>query len=87
MAKCQTCQAPIEWAKSAATGKAMPLDAEPVPDGNIVINSRGEAVVLKKGEEAKLLPETPRFRSHYSTCKQADAWRSGAMKRRDGAKW
>lgn len=87
MAKCQTCRAPIEWAKSEATGKAMPLDAEPVADGNIVITSAGAAKVLKKEDIANLLPETPRFVSHYTTCKQADAWRSGAMKRRDGAKW
>lgn len=80
MARCATCGAAIEFATSAATGKTMPLDAEPVATGNIVLRE-GKAVVLKKTDPAPPADE-PRFVSHYTTCKQAAAWRAGEKRRR-----
>lgn len=70
MPRCSSCNAPIEWATSAATGKAMPIDAEPVDDGNIVLRD-GQAVVLGRWGGDDLPPGTPRFKSHFATCRFA----------------
>lgn len=35
-AKCNSCGAPIRWAISESSGKAIPLDIETVADGNII---------------------------------------------------
>lgn len=72
-ARCKSCRAEILWVK-AASGKTMPLDAEPAADGNIVEDVGGTFRVLSKVERA--LPATgPRYRSHHSTCPQAQDWR------------
>jgi hypothetical protein len=61
--------------------KMMPLDVEPVPDGNVVIEPADGAIpprarTLKKGE-ADTLPEgTLRYKSHFATCPQAGNWRT-----------
>lgn len=86
MGRCQTCNAPIEWAVSASTGKKMPLDAAGVANGNVILRD-GKAHVLTPIELSALPPGTPRFVSHYVSCKQAEAWRSGAVSRGRGAKW
>ncbi len=84
--RCQTCQAPIEWTVSATTGKKMPIDAEPAADGNIVLTG-GKAMVLSPIERLAVAAGTPLFRSHFSTCKQADEWRSKAVERGGSGKW
>jgi hypothetical protein len=35
---CRSCEAPIVWAKTA-NNRRMPLDPEPVPDGNVWVVS------------------------------------------------
>ncbi len=72
---CNSCQARVMWIKTAATGKPMPLDAEPNPNGSIVIRD-GLAHVLKTG--ALLVPGERRFTSHFATCPNA----AGHRKRR-----
>lgn len=66
------CGAPIIWARSMATGKLMPVDAEPVADGNIVLTEDllGEiTAVIEPGATA------PRHKSHFATCPDADRFR------------
>lgn len=71
MSQCRSCSAPIIWIKTSATGKPMPLDRDPVPDGNVVIRD-GLAVVLTAEES----PDTTRrFLSHFSTCPDGKAHR------------
>ena len=70
MARCSSCNAPIEWTTSATTGKAMPIDAEPHPDGNIVLRD-GQAVVLGRAALEVQPADVPRFKSHFATCKFA----------------
>jgi hypothetical protein len=54
-----------------ANQKKIPVDPNPVEwGGNIVIRS-DVAVVLKKDEAT--LPDEPRYRSHFVTCKVAAA--------------
>lgn len=67
-ATCRSCEAPVFWIKTAATGKAMPLDATPNPDGNVVIRG-GLAHVLKHGD--LLVQGERRFTSHFATCANA----------------
>ncbi len=65
---CQSCNTKINWVPTAATGKNMPVDIDPVEDGNMIIVDR-QVVVLKKGE---VPPEGAlRYKSHYATCPHA----------------
>lgn len=76
MAECRSCGAEISWARSAASGSPMPIDAEPTPEGNVVYT--GELVagapfvqVLGKGER----DDRPRYMPHHATCPQGREWR------------
>lgn len=54
------------WARSC-TGKLIPLDVEPVVDGNVVLQTVSgelEAVVDPLGDP-------PRYKSHFVTCPNA----------------
>jgi len=62
-AKCRSCGAAIRWGRTQS-GKAMPLDAEPVPDGTLGIAPNGE--IYSKGDEAG-----DRYKSHFATCPNA----------------
>lgn len=67
-ATCKSCSAPIEWAKSARTGKAMPLDLEPTAHGNlVVIDGVAHPAPADTGRERRT--------SHFATCPQATSWR------------
>lgn len=71
---CKRCPAQILWVASRG-GKAMPLDAEPVPDGNIWLDHEGFARYLKKGE---VPPEGAlRYVSHFSSCPFGPSFRKG----------
>jgi hypothetical protein len=67
----------MRWAMTEA-GKRMPLDPDPVPDGNIipVPNPAGGDPLAHSLHKGETPPEgTPRFTSHYATCPQADQHR------------
>lgn len=68
-AHCKSCGAEIEWCRTEATGKRMPINPWPVGDGNVVMVANtlaGEMVVrvLRKAEEWIGL----RYKSHFATC-------------------
>ena len=75
MSACKSCGADIRW-EISDHGKRLPLDVEPVADGNLVIVA---------GVVAPYIPELnatmssgaprPRYVSHFATCPQADDWR------------
>jgi hypothetical protein len=70
---CRSCTAPIVWATTGG-GKRMPVDAEPVADGNVElspVNGNPVATVL---DAPSLIPGALR-RSHFVTCPDAGAWR------------
>lgn len=80
---CRSCKARIFFAKTA-NGSQMPLDFDPVPDGNVMVNEEGVALVLKKADlfsEAVQLPEMPRYKSHFSTCPAAAHYRKAGKKK------
>jgi hypothetical protein len=70
---CRSCNAPVMFVRNVA-GNLMILDAEPVPDGRIVIVD-GVAQTLKGDMWEERAPEGPRYKDHHATCKQSEQWR------------
>jgi hypothetical protein len=77
VATCGSCGAAIRWAITPA-GKRMPIDREPVADGNVEITGHtGDGTprvrVLGKTEigQPTLEGDRPRFVSHFATCPNA----------------
>ena len=73
-APCRSCGAMLRWVRTRA-GKAMPLDAEPNPTGNVVLGEDGTARVLtrKQVEGGGIVGE--RYTSHFATCPNAERHR------------
>lgn len=69
MPLCKSCQAPIFWLRTV-TGKRIPVDPEPVDNGNIVLRD-GYAEVVPPTTGVKA------YVSHFVTCPQAKTWRKG----------
>lgn len=74
MTACASCGAQIFWAISV-NGSRMPIDADPTPEGNVIVmQSRSnpenkKCVVLSRDAER---PKDRRlFTSHFSTCPNA----------------
>lgn len=77
-ATCRSCGAPIIWARTLS-GRNMPLDAEPNPEGNVVL-ARGLAIVREKPsfELAGEDEGATRHTSHFATCPNAATHRRRA---------
>lgn len=70
-APCRSCKALVYWVVTES-GKNMPVDAIPHPDGNIIFIDR-LAHVLKADEQP---PEgAKRWKSHFATCVNASSHR------------
>lgn len=70
--ECRWCGGPVVWA-STASGKSMPVDAEPDPRGNVVLVSHPEkdrplAVVLHTEFERSSVAPDSIHTSHMQTC-------------------
>ncbi|HMI85960.1 MAG TPA: hypothetical protein VK550_17805 [Polyangiaceae bacterium] len=68
-AYCRSCGARIVWAKTPA-GKAMPLDADPVTDGNIVLEE-DNAGAIAHVRSAAFGGVGVFHKSHFATCPNA----------------
>lgn len=75
MATCRSCRADIEFVRTPAN-RAMPLDAQPSPDGNVRLVN-GQAHVLGPLEVAALTDdERAQLRMpHHATCPQGAEWK------------
>ena len=75
---CLSCGAAVVWTVTHK-GRRMPVDAEPVEDGNIRLRRDGDRVVAEYPgkEHPGLFDEDDRARhvSHFATCPQAQRWR------------
>lgn len=75
--QCRSCGASIEWARSATSGRPVPLDPDPAERGNVVVerDSAGELwATTVAGDQAG-----PGLRvSHFATCPQAHQHRRRA---------
>jgi hypothetical protein len=70
-AECASCAAPIIWAVTAKA-KRMPVNFEPGPAGNVVLEWRGGPVPLAR---VVSVPRDGLRTSHFVTCKDAKSWR------------
>lgn len=75
MITCFSCGNEIIWARTE-TGKRMPIDPSPHPEGNLVLY-RGEMLptVRPVSRIVDRKPDTPLYKSHFATCKQASQHR------------
>jgi len=69
VSNCRSCNAKIMMLKTA-TGKFMPVDAVPVPHGNLEVHN-GECRVIRKTE----VYDGDRYISHFATCVSANQHR------------
>lgn len=80
LADCRSCGAPVIWTVTSK-GKRMPVDAEPNPAGNVVLQSQPEGPPLavyysgKAGAPPTAYSPRERHTSHFANCKQAGEWR------------
>ena len=80
--RCRSCGAPVIWTVTEKTGKTMPVDAQPVENGNIRLEERGQTT--NQGTTAPtaiyditdpLFGDGARYVSHFSTCPESKEWR------------
>lgn len=75
MAACRSCGAPMRFIRTRK-GRAMPLDAEPDPSGNVVIADDDVAEVFPDSyAAAEAWGDRPRYLPHHASCPQAGDWR------------
>lgn len=76
IAACRTCDTAIVWA-TTANGKAMPVDAEPVEDGNVELSPPppGKRAPIATVLTGPSLLGGPVHKPHFATCPDADSWR------------
>lgn len=75
--KCRSCRAPIIWTTSTDSGKRLPVDAAPVPSGNIVLTTGndGPRSRVLGGAELRSRGAGSLYVAHFTTCPEADTWR------------
>jgi hypothetical protein len=71
---CKSCGASIIWCHTIQ-GKKMPVDANVSERGTFVLEERTEADPYAIFVGGKSLHRWPRYRSHFSTCPEADEHR------------
>jgi len=69
VAQCKSCGARIIWTLTMK-GKRMPVDADPVENGNIAL-VEGENVVTSTVVEPARVPGVLLYVSHFATCPNA----------------
>ncbi|MCK9250043.1 MAG: hypothetical protein M0P31_13850 [Solirubrobacteraceae bacterium] len=72
MSRCRSCGAPIRWGITQS-GRRIPLDPDPTPDGNVRLHPDGTAEVLSA--YGLTVNAGPLHLSHFATCAQADQHR------------
>ena len=82
---CRSCGQQVAWARSAKTGKPMPLDPEPNEErGNVLVDGHGRAYSFRDGDAALAYQEanpehelagSSRHMPHHATCLHGSAWR------------
>jgi hypothetical protein len=72
---CRSCRAPIFFARILASGKPVPIDPEPVADGNLVlVDPEGQCVNVLTPAEVPSYAGA-KFQTHFRTCPDAKGWR------------
>lgn len=87
-ASCRSCSKPVIWVVTKEKGASMPLDPDPVDNGNIRLTGRtrrtsqgGQApeaeYVKQEAMTLGLDDDESRYVSHFATCPNAKAHRRG----------
>lgn len=63
---CRSCNAPVLWFQTEA-GKWMIVDAEPNPEGTIIVDAKGVAHTLKKADLFAPAVEGTSYVTHWAT--------------------
>lgn len=71
MSACKACGRPVRWVRSAATGRLVELDPDPMPDGSIMLLANGAARFIVAEQRATCV--APLFRLHAAACPSAAA--------------
>lgn len=66
---CRGCGDEIRWVKFPASGKSMPVDAEPSSAGDVAVDVEGNARKVGQGYSGD------RYVSHFVTCARRDEFR------------
>jgi hypothetical protein len=88
VARCSSCGAHIWWGRTV-NHKRMPLDAQPVEDGNVVVDQDVNTLIALAEDQPAGAPvpavrvlkkgevpgDVPRYTSHFATCANADRHR------------
>ena len=69
MSTCRSCCKDIIWSETAS-GKKIPIDPEPVPSGNIMLECHGALATVVAPR-----PDVKRHVSHFATCPNASSHR------------
>jgi hypothetical protein len=80
MPTCRSCGAEILWAETER-GKRMPVDKEPVADGNLglfYLGDQDEPQIRPLDAAPQLFDTEVRYVSHFATCPDAAEHRSAA---------
>ena len=75
---CRSCQSPIRWCITEANGKRMPVDPDPVHDGNVwIVRYEQGTPIIGVALHGDGVPanEPIRYVSHFVTCPSANEWR------------
>lgn len=82
MSVCRSCEREIVWAETSTTRSRIPLDPQPVPEGNVVLvpssveDAPATAFVLGGEALARArLDQRRLYRSHFASCPHAARWR------------
>lgn len=77
MSTCRSCGAAVVWARAEGSGKALPLDPEPGPGGNLVVVGHETG---RYGDSVPVVRSVPRsgepaYVAHFVTCPHASEHR------------
>ena len=78
MSRCKSCTAEVFWARTAS-GKLIPIDADPVEGGNVHIVTRradGTPATVRVAIQDEPHPGYDTYVSHFATCPDAREHRS-----------
>ena len=74
-AKCFSCGAIVIWCHTTSGGR-MPVNAEPSPNGNLMMHENGAIEALNRAEVVKAKAAgMPLYLSHFATCSAPSKYR------------
>ena len=78
---CQSCRAPIVFARSVSTNKVMPFERDPAGEWAVELGQATHVGPAPR-EPIEGVPTVERWISHFARCPHADTWRGRSRGRR-----